>query len=167
MTPSPTPAVSSAQPPRLLDQLRAVAQQHGLPAQRAERYAGWVRRYILFHNTRHPRELGAAEVGRFLDHLAHTETDPVSRTLDARDALRFLYEQFLGQPLGDLPVPPPPRLLDQLRHALRVRHYSPRTEECYVQWATRFILFHGKRHPRSTPTSPAKASPDSLVGRQV
>jgi integron integrase len=41
----------------------------------------------------------------------------------------------------------PPRLLDRLRAALRVRHYSIRTEDVYVQWARRFILFHGKRHP--------------------
>ena len=41
----------------------------------------------------------------------------------------------------------PPRLLDQLRNALRVRHYSLRTEESYVGWARRYILFHGKRHP--------------------
>lgn len=43
---------------------------------------------------------------------------------------------------------PPPRLLDQVRQVLRVRHYALRTEGCYVQWITRFILFHGKRHPR-------------------
>jgi integron integrase len=42
---------------------------------------------------------------------------------------------------------PPPRLLDQVRHAVRVRHYSRRTEDAYVGWARRFILFHGKRHP--------------------
>src|SRR5262245_33207966 len=41
-----------------------------------------------------------------------------------------------------------PRLLDQLRAAIRTRHYSIRTEEAYVGWARRFILFHGKRHPR-------------------
>jgi integrase len=41
----------------------------------------------------------------------------------------------------------PPRLLDQLRQALRVRHLSRRTEDAYVEWARRFILFHGKRHP--------------------
>lgn len=40
------------------------------------------------------------------------------------------------------------RLLDQLRGALRVRHRSRRTEEAYVHWVKRFILFHGKRHPR-------------------
>ena len=41
-----------------------------------------------------------------------------------------------------------PRLLDQVREAVRIRHYSVRTEEAYVGWITRFILFHGKRHPR-------------------
>lgn len=45
------------------------------------------------------------------------------------------------------PTPAPPRLLDQLRSAIRLRHYSLRTEQCYVQWARRYILFHGKRHP--------------------
>ena len=40
-----------------------------------------------------------------------------------------------------------PRLLDQTRNALRVRHYSMRTEATYIQWIRRFILFHGKRHP--------------------
>jgi integron integrase len=44
-------------------------------------------------------------------------------------------------------VRPPPRLLDQLRDALRTRHYSLRTEHAYVGWVRRFILFHGKRHP--------------------
>lgn len=41
----------------------------------------------------------------------------------------------------------PPKLLDQLRESLRVRRYSLRTEDAYVDWARRFILFHGKRHP--------------------
>ena len=40
-----------------------------------------------------------------------------------------------------------PRLLDRVREALRVRHMSKRTEEAYLQWIRRFILFHGKRHP--------------------
>jgi integron integrase len=42
----------------------------------------------------------------------------------------------------------PPRLLDQVRELIRIRHYSIRTEQAYVQWIRRFILFHGKRHPR-------------------
>ncbi|HEV8657028.1 MAG TPA: integron integrase, partial [Thermoanaerobaculia bacterium] len=43
----------------------------------------------------------------------------------------------------------PPRLLDRVRGALRARHYSPRTEESYVAWIRRFILYHGKCHPAS------------------
>jgi integrase len=42
----------------------------------------------------------------------------------------------------------PPRLLDLAREAIRRRHYSYRTEETYLQWMKRFILFSGKRHPR-------------------
>lgn len=41
----------------------------------------------------------------------------------------------------------PPRLLDRLRFALRTKHYSYRTEQAYVHWVRRFILYHGKRHP--------------------
>jgi integron integrase len=41
-----------------------------------------------------------------------------------------------------------PRLLDQVRERIRVKHYSIRTETQYVNWIKRFILFHGKRHPR-------------------
>ena len=44
-------------------------------------------------------------------------------------------------------TPPPQRLLDRLREAIRLRHYSIRTEDAYADWARRFILFHGKRHP--------------------
>src|ERR1700690_2206339 len=40
-----------------------------------------------------------------------------------------------------------PKLLDRMRARLRTRHYSIRTEDAYVQWARRFILFQGKRHP--------------------
>jgi integron integrase len=41
----------------------------------------------------------------------------------------------------------PPRLLERVRMAVRVRHYSIRTEEAYVAWSKRYILFHGKKHP--------------------
>lgn len=41
-----------------------------------------------------------------------------------------------------------PKLLDMVREAIRTRHYSPRTEEAYILWIRRFIVFHGTRHPR-------------------
>jgi integron integrase len=54
-------------------------------------------------------------------------------------------------PPGPLPAPPaprPPKLLDQLRATTRLLHYSRRTEDAYVDWVTRYILFHGKKHPK-------------------
>jgi len=61
----------------------------------------------------------------------------------------------LPLPQGPLPSsgalvgggPAPPRLLDRVREAIRIRHYSPRTEKAYVGWIKRYIFFHGKRHP--------------------
>jgi site-specific recombinase XerD len=44
-------------------------------------------------------------------------------------------------------APSPQKLLDRVREALRVRRYSPRTEESYVPWMRRLIAFHGMRHP--------------------
>ena len=55
-----------------------------------------------------------------------------------------------GQPpvnVSSPPTPVKPRLLDQVREAIRARHYSPRTEETYAGWIKRFIFFHNKRHP--------------------
>jgi integron integrase len=49
---------------------------------------------------------------------------------------------------GPAPKPDQPRLLDAVRHKIRALHYSLRTEETYVHWIKRFVLFHGKRHPR-------------------
>ena len=45
------------------------------------------------------------------------------------------------------PATQKPKLLDRVRQAIRIRHYSPRTEETYVHWIKRFIFFHNKRHP--------------------
>ena len=42
----------------------------------------------------------------------------------------------------------PPKLLDQVRWRLRTLHYAIRTEDAYLHWIRRFILYHGKRHPR-------------------
>jgi len=51
----------------------------------------------------------------------------------------------------------PPKLLDQVRDRIRVKHYSIRTETQYVQWIKRFILFHGKRHPQEMGTAEVEA----------
>lgn len=44
--------------------------------------------------------------------------------------------------------PAKPKLLDRMRDPIRLKHYSHRTEDAYVDWAKRFILYHNKRHPQ-------------------
>ena len=44
---------------------------------------------------------------------------------------------------------PPPKLLERVREAIRMRHYSRRTEGTYAHWIRRFIVFHQKRHPQT------------------
>jgi integron integrase len=145
---SPLP-LPSGQPPRLLDLVRQVAlTRFGQPGP-ADRCADWTRRLILFHHKRHPRDLSPGDVGRFLEHVAQTEKNALPCLEEAHAALSFLYHEVLGLDIGELPFPNPPRLLDRLRRACRVRQFSPRTENCYANWAERFIRFHGLRHPHT------------------
>lgn len=61
-----------------------------------------------------------------------------------------------------------PRLLDRIREAIRVRHYSLRTEQSYIQWIRRSILFHDKRHPDTVGESEISAFLSHLaVDRKV
>ena len=118
--------------PRLLDQLAEAAQRHGHTEGATREMADWCRRFILFHGKRHPRELGLTEIGRYLQHIAVTEKDALRMLETARNGLDFLCREVLHLQLGELPLPKPPKLLDQVRQVLRVRHYALRTEECYT-----------------------------------
>ncbi|WP_159790631.1 phage integrase N-terminal SAM-like domain-containing protein [Sodalinema gerasimenkoae] len=53
--------------------------------------------------------------------------------------------------------PPPKKLLDRVRDAIQVKHYSYRTEQTYLQWIRRYILFHNKRHPNEMGVPEAEA----------
>lgn len=73
-----------------------------------------------------------------------------------------------SQPTSDPVVPRPPKLLERMRIHLRTRHYSIRTEEAYIDWARRFIVFHGKRHPQEMGAAELEAFLSHLaVDRQV
>ncbi|MDW8265309.1 MAG: phage integrase N-terminal SAM-like domain-containing protein [Gemmataceae bacterium] len=85
---------------------------------------------------------------QFLQHVVRTDKQPQPALESARSALELLYGTVLGIDLVELPRPRPPRLLYQMSQVLQVRHYSPRTEACYLHWVRQFILFQGKRHPR-------------------
>jgi len=58
------------------------------------------------------------------------------------------------------------KLLDRVRDAIRFKHYSLRTEQAYVDWIKRFILFHGKRHPESMGAEEVRAFLTDLAANQ-
>jgi integron integrase len=63
-------------------------------------YRFWIRQFILFHGKRHPREMGAGEVESFLNHLAVDRRVAAATQSQALNAIVFLYDQVLAQPLG-------------------------------------------------------------------
>ena len=61
------------QKPRLLDRVREEIRKRHYSRRTEKTYVGWIRRFILFHGKRHPAEMGAEEVSRYLSHLAVSE----------------------------------------------------------------------------------------------
>src|SRR3954466_12530560 len=80
---------------RLLDQVREVLRVKHYALRTEEVYVLWIKRYIFFHQKRHPREMGAAEVQAFLSDLAVTQRVSASTQNQALNALVFLYSQVL------------------------------------------------------------------------
>ena len=91
-----------SRPKKLLDQVRETIQLKHYSARTGETYIGWIKRYILFHSKRHPRELGAAEIEAFLTYLAVDQRVAASTQNQALCALLFLYREVLHQDLGDI-----------------------------------------------------------------
>jgi integron integrase len=85
----------TAKPPRLLDMVRAAVRIRHYSLRTERSYVDWVRRYILFHGKRHPREMGKAEVEAFLSHLAVDRHVAASTQNQALAALLFLYKVVL------------------------------------------------------------------------
>nr|WP_200907276.1 phage integrase N-terminal SAM-like domain-containing protein [Ardenticatena maritima] len=85
---------SSQQPPqrplKLLDRVRQVLRRKHYSYRTEQAYIQWIKRYILFHNKRHPKEMGAPEIEAFLTHLAVEEHVAASTQNQALSALLFL-----------------------------------------------------------------------------
>lgn len=88
--------MSSTRPRKLLDQLRDVLRRKHYSLRTEEAYVYWVKRYILFHNKRHPQEMARPEIEAFLNHLAVTENVAASTQNQAFSALLFLYQHVLN-----------------------------------------------------------------------
>ena len=91
-----------ARPVRFLDQLRAFIRLDGKTYATEQTYVYWATQFIRFHHKRHPRELGAEHVEAYLSFLALRRNAAPSTQKTALNALVFLYNRFLQQPLGDL-----------------------------------------------------------------
>jgi integron integrase len=85
----------SGQPPRLLEQVREVIRLKHYSIRTEQSYIGWIKRFILFHSKRHPRDMGAEEITRFLSHLAVAGNVSASTQNQALNAILFLYREVL------------------------------------------------------------------------
>ena len=86
-------------PTKLLDQVREAIQVKQYSIRTEEAYVSWIKRYILFHNKRHPRDMGVPEIEAFLTYLAVDQNVAASTQNQALSALLFLYREVLKQEL--------------------------------------------------------------------
>jgi site-specific recombinase XerD len=80
---------------KLLDQVRNKIRTKHYSYQTEKSYTGWIKRYIFFHNKKHPKEMGKVEIEQFLTDLAVNRNVSSSTQNQAFSALLFLYEQVL------------------------------------------------------------------------
>ncbi len=90
------------QEPKLLDQLKERIRLRHYSYRTEQAYLGWAKRFILFHQKRHPAEMGEAEIRAFLSHLAMQRDVAASTQNQALNALVFLYRHMLGIPFPDV-----------------------------------------------------------------
>lgn len=100
--------------PRLLDRVREAIRTRHYSRRTEEAYIGWIRRFVLFHDRRHPADMGKAEIEGFLSHLAIQGMVSASTQNQALSALLFLYREVLNHEVG---------WLDNLVRARRPRRY--------------------------------------------
>ena len=95
-------APSPIQSPKLLDRLREALRSRHYSRRTEQIYCHWVRRFIYFHNLRHPAQMAEPEINAYLTHLAVKENVSASTQTQALSALLFLYRYVLDRKIGDL-----------------------------------------------------------------
>lgn len=88
--------------PGLLERMRDIIRAHHYSSSTEKAYVIWARRFILFHNKRHPAEMGEPEINAFLSDLAVKKRVSSSTQNQALSALLFLYRYVLGREIGEL-----------------------------------------------------------------
>jgi Phage integrase, N-terminal SAM-like domain len=92
------PATNSK--PKLLDQVRQAIRTRHYSYRTEKAYVHWIKRFVFFHNKRHPIELGEPEIAQFLSSLASDSHVSASTQNQALNALLFLYKEVLGKKIG-------------------------------------------------------------------
>jgi integron integrase len=90
-----TPSESISKGKKLLDQYSEFLRNRHYSLRTEKTYIGWVRQYILFHNKRHPREMGVAEINDFITYLVNQKSVSASTQNQAISAILFLYRNVL------------------------------------------------------------------------
>lgn len=85
----------TAQPPKLLDQVRTAIRLRRMSYRTEQTYTDWIKRFIIFHGKRHPREMGAAEIRGFLAYLVNERNVAASTQNQALHSILFLYREVL------------------------------------------------------------------------
>lgn len=86
----------------VIDQLRSEIRVRHYSIRTEQTYTEWVVRFVRYHNLRHPKEMGVAEVNAFLTHLAVDQNVAASTQNQALNALIFFYKHVIRRDLGDL-----------------------------------------------------------------
>jgi integron integrase len=123
---------------KLLDQMRDTIRTKHYSYRTEETYLDWARRYILFHQKRHPAEMGATEIQAFLAHLASERTVAASTQNQALSAILFLYREVLRKEIEPILLSSakrPERLPTVLTHeeVLRVINHLSGTHKLMAQ----------------------------------
>jgi len=92
-----------SEPKKLLDQVRDVLRIKHYSYRTEQTYVDWIKRYIIFHKKRHPKDMGAPEIEAFLAYLAQERHVAASTQNQALSALLFLYKNVLQQEIATLP----------------------------------------------------------------
>jgi integron integrase len=101
-------------PPRLMEQVRGEIRARRYSRRTEDAYVHWIRRFIVFHGRRHPRDLGAAEIAAFITWLAVDRHVAASTQNQALSGILFLYRAVLRLEIGDVVVPPRARMPSRL-----------------------------------------------------
>ena len=97
-----TAPTGPAHPLKLTDRLREALRARHYSVRTEQAYVSWVRRYVRFHQLRHPREMAGPEITAFLTYLALNQKVSASTQDQALSAMLFLYRHVIGRPIGNL-----------------------------------------------------------------